>query len=64
MSYTNVINMLHLGGIPILSKERGLDDPFVIAGGPCVYNPEPLADIIDFCNWRGRRSYTRNIKYI
>ncbi len=48
MSYTNVINMLHLGGIPILSKERGLEDPFVIAGGPCVYNPEPLADIIDF----------------
>lgn len=48
MSYTNVINMLHLGGIPILSKERSLEDPFVIAGGPCVYNPEPLADIIDF----------------
>ncbi|MBU5455456.1 TIGR03960 family B12-binding radical SAM protein [Caproiciproducens sp. MSJ-32] len=48
MSYTNVINMLHLSGIPILSKERGLEDPFVIAGGPCVYNPEPLADIIDF----------------
>ena len=48
MSYTNVINMLHLGGIPILSKERGLEDPFVIAGGPCAYNPEPLADIIDF----------------
>ncbi|QQY80428.1 radical SAM family uncharacterized protein [Keratinibaculum paraultunense] len=48
MSYTNVINMLHLSGIPILSKERSLEDPFVIAGGPCVYNPEPLADIIDF----------------
>ena len=48
MSYTNIINMLHLGNIPILSKDRGIEDPFVIAGGPCVYNPEPIADIIDF----------------
>lgn len=48
MSYTNIINMLHLGGIPILSKDRKKDDPFVIAGGPCGYNPEPIADIIDF----------------
>jgi radical SAM family uncharacterized protein len=48
MSYTNIINMLHLGGIPILSKDRKEDSPFIIAGGPCAYNPEPLADIIDF----------------
>ncbi len=48
MSYTNIINMLHLGNIPILSKDRGIEDPFVIAGGPCAYNPEPIADIIDF----------------
>lgn len=47
MSYTNIINMLHLGDIPIFSKDRNALDPFVIAGGPCVYNPEPLADIID-----------------
>lgn len=47
MSYTNIINMLHLGEIPILSKERDENDPFVIAGGPCAYNPEPIADIID-----------------
>lgn len=40
--------MLHLGGIPILSKDRKEDSPFIIAGGPCAYNPEPLADIIDF----------------
>ncbi len=48
MSYTNIINMLHLGNIPILSKDRKETDPFIIAGGPCGYNPEPIADIIDF----------------
>lgn len=47
MSYTNIINMLDLAGIPIWSKDRGKRHPFVIAGGPCAYNPEPLADIID-----------------
>lgn len=48
MSYTNIINMLHLGQIPIYSKDREEEDPFVIGGGPCVYNPEPLAEFIDF----------------
>lgn len=48
MSYTNVLNMLDLAGIPLLSAERGENDPFVIAGGPCACNPEPLADFIDF----------------
>ncbi len=47
MSYTNIINMLDLSGIPIFSRDRTASDPFVIAGGPCAYNPEPLADIID-----------------
>lgn len=47
MTYTNIINMLNLGNIPIWSKDRTEDDPIVIAGGPCAYNPEPLADIID-----------------
>lgn len=48
MSYTNILNMLDLGNIPILTTDRGIDDPFIIAGGPCAYNPEPLADVIDF----------------
>ncbi len=48
MSYTNIVNMLDMAGVPILSKERGEGLPFVIAGGPCAYNPEPLSDIIDF----------------
>lgn len=48
MSFTNILNMLDLGGIPVLSKDRKEGDPFVIAGGPCACNPEPLADFIDF----------------
>lgn len=47
MTYTNIINMLELGNIPIWSKDRTEDDPIIIAGGPCAYNPEPLAEIID-----------------
>jgi len=48
MSYTNILNMLDLAGIPLLSRDRGEEHPFVCAGGPCAYNPEPLADFIDF----------------
>ena len=47
MSYTNILNMLDLSGIPILSKDRTDDMPIVCAGGPCACNPEPLADFID-----------------
>ncbi len=48
MSYSNIINMLDLAGLPVLSSERTNQHPFVCAGGPCAYNPEPLAEIIDF----------------
>lgn len=48
MSYTNILNMLDLGGIPLRSWERTEHHPFVCAGGPCTVNPEPLADFIDF----------------
>ena len=48
LSYSNVINMLDLAGIPLLSGQRSLCDPFVCAGGPCAYNGEPIADAIDF----------------
>ncbi|MBS4535862.1 TIGR03960 family B12-binding radical SAM protein [Clostridium sp. D2Q-14] len=48
MSYTNILNMLDLSNIPLESSNREEGDPFIIAGGPCAYNPEPLADIIDF----------------
>ncbi len=48
MSFSNIVNMLDLAGIPITTQARGDKDPFVCAGGPCAYNPEPLADIVDF----------------
>ena len=48
MCYSNVLNMLSLAGIPLLSSERGEDDPFVNGGGPCAYNSEPIADFFDF----------------
>lgn len=47
LSCTNILNMLDLGGIPLRSSERGDGDPIVIAGGPAVYNPEPIAEFID-----------------
>lgn len=47
MSYTNILNILDLSNIPLLSIDRTEDDPFVMAGGPCAYNPEPIADFID-----------------
>lgn len=48
MCYSNILNMLSLGKIPLLSEERTDGMPFVCAGGPCAYNPEPLADFMDF----------------
>ncbi len=47
LSYTNVLTILALGKIPIFSKDRTDDDPLIIGGGPCTYNPEPLADFFD-----------------
>ena len=48
LSFTNILNMLDLAGIPLRSSERGEAYPIVAAGGNCSFNPEPLADIIDF----------------
>ena len=47
MCYTNILNCLDLGGIPLRSSDRKDLSPIVIAGGPCTCNPEPLADFID-----------------
>ncbi len=47
MLYTNVLNILELGGIPLDSKTRSDEHPIIIAGGPCAYNPMPVADFID-----------------
>ncbi len=48
LTYTNVLNMLHLAQIPVLAAERGDSHPVVIAGGICALNPEPMSDFIDF----------------
>ncbi|MFC1897064.1 TIGR03960 family B12-binding radical SAM protein [Chloroflexota bacterium] len=48
LTYTNVLNMLHLAQIPVLASERNDSHPIVIAGGSCALNPEPMVDFIDF----------------
>ncbi len=50
MCYTTVLNMLTLAGIPLYAAERGEGCPLVIGGGPCSYNPEPVADFFDLFN--------------
>jgi radical SAM family uncharacterized protein len=47
LCYTNVLTMLDLAGIPLAAQQRTLEHPLVIAGGPCVANPEPMAPFID-----------------
>ena len=47
MCYTNILQVLDLSNIPLNASERSEEDPIVIGGGPCTYNPEPLADFFD-----------------
>ncbi|MFO7974648.1 MAG: TIGR03960 family B12-binding radical SAM protein [Candidatus Hydrogenedentota bacterium] len=48
LTYTNILNMLDLAGLPLRAKDRDHTAPLVFAGGPCVFNPEPLAPFMDF----------------
>ena len=48
MIYSNVLNMLDLAGIPIWARDRQESDPFVVGGGPTVFNTEPISDFFDF----------------
>ncbi|MDF2610162.1 MAG: Radical domain protein [Lachnospiraceae bacterium] len=48
MCYTNILQILELSNIPLYAKDRTEEDPFVLGGGPCTYNPEPIADFFDF----------------
>ena len=48
MCYTNILQILDLGQIPLYAKDRTEDHPIVMGGGPCAYNPEPIADFFDF----------------
>ncbi|MDY3618072.1 TIGR03960 family B12-binding radical SAM protein [Agathobaculum sp.] len=47
LSFTNILNMLDLGGVPVMAEERTTLKNLVVAGGPCAYNPEPLCDFVD-----------------
>lgn len=60
MCYTNILQVLDLAQIPLLATERGEDMPIVIGGGPCTYNPEPIADFFDlFYIGEGETQYRR-----
>ena len=48
LSYSNVLNMLDLAGIPVEAAQRGEEQPLVVCGGPCAFNAEPMADFVDF----------------
>ena len=50
LCYTTAVAMLKMAKLPMLAAERGESDPIIIAGGPCVYNPEPIADFFDLIN--------------
>ena len=61
MSYSNIVNMLDLAGIPIHSRDRQELKNIVFAGGVCAFNPEPLADFIDFFSIGEGEKSTREI---
>ncbi|GLI34713.1 TIGR03960 family B12-binding radical SAM protein [Desulforhabdus amnigena] len=48
LSYSNILTILDLGGIPLEARDRNLEHPWVIGGGPCAFNPEPIAEFFDF----------------
>lgn len=60
MCYTNILQVLDLAQIPLCAAERGEDMPIVIGGGPCTYNPEPMAEFFDlFYIGEGETQYRR-----
>ncbi len=65
LSYTNILNMLNLGNIPLFSKERNEDYPLIIGGGPGAFNPEPIADFFDlFLLGDGEIAFPKMLKII
>ena len=62
MCYTNILQILDLSGIPLHGSDRTWDDPIVIGGGPCAYNPEPIAEFFDlFYSGEGETAYRQLI---
>lgn len=60
MCYTNILQILDLAQIPLFAKDRTKEDPIIIGGGPCTYNPEPLADFFDlFYIGEGENQYDK-----
>ncbi|MCC6764814.1 MAG: TIGR03960 family B12-binding radical SAM protein [Deltaproteobacteria bacterium] len=47
LTYTNILTMLELGRVPLLARDREAGHPLIVAGGPCAFNPEPIADFLD-----------------
>lgn len=65
MCYTNILQILDLAQIPLRSRDREDGCPIVIAGGPCTYNPEPIADFFDiFISERERHSMAISLSFI
>ena len=65
LNYTNVPNLLDLSGIPVLAEDRTDEDPLVIGGGPCVANPEPVADFFDlFLIGDGEEAFPRFLEEV
>ena len=64
LCYTTALQMLKLAGIPLYSKDRGESDPIILAGGPCVYNAEPVADFFDLINIGEGEEVLLEISYI
>ena len=63
MCYTNILQILDLAQIPLLSADRGDEDPIILGGGPCSYNPEPIADFFDcFYIGEGETQYDTFLK--
>jgi radical SAM family uncharacterized protein len=63
--YTNVLTMLDLSGIPLRAEDRGNEDPLVVAGGHCAYNPEPMSAFFDaFCIGEGEEAITDLLEVI
>ncbi len=65
LSYSNLLQVLDLGGVPLRSKDRTADHPVVVAGGPCAFNPEPLADVLDaVCLGDGEETIVRVVRKV
>ena len=65
MCYTNILQVLDLAGIPLHAKDRTEEDPIVIGGGPCAYNPEPIAEFFDlFYIGEGETVYDELLGYV